>query len=92
MGRSKPEPVLRRWLGARFTTIFSPGILKPAARMAARTRSRASWMAASGMPTMAMPGRPPETTTSTVTGTTSTPRTVALMTAHCPKAMAQPAE
>jgi len=54
----------------------------PAARSAARTRSRASWMAASGMPTMAMPGRPPETTTSTRTGTTSTPRTVAPMTAH----------
>ena len=82
MGRSNPEPVLRRWLGARFTTIFSPGMENPAARSAARTRSRASWMAESGMPTMAMPGRPPETTTSTRTGTTSTPRTVAPMTAH----------
>ncbi len=83
MGRSSPDPVLRRSAGARFTTILLVGIVNPAALMAARTRSRASCTAVSGMPTMAMPGMPFDTATSTVTGSASTPRSVALAMEHC---------
>ena len=89
MGRSNPDPVLRSDPGARFTTTRSLGMENPLARRAARTRSRDSWMAASGIPTMKKPGMPLPTTTSTSTGTASTPRSVALRTVHCP-AMATP--
>ncbi len=56
----------------------------PLARRAALTRSRDSWMAASGMPTTRKPGRPGETTTSTSTGSASTPLSVAPCTQHWP--------
>nr|WP_235514258.1 hypothetical protein [Deinococcus sp. Leaf326] len=46
---------------------------RPALRMAARTRSRASLTAWSGRPTMENAGRPGDTSTSTSTGTASTP-------------------
>ena len=84
MGRSNPDPVLRRAPGARFTTTRSFGMEKPAARRAARTRSRASCTAASGIPTMQNAGMPLPTTTSTSTGTASTPRSVAPCTAKRP--------
>ena len=83
IGRSKPDPVFLSELGARFTTIFSAGIEKPQLRTAARTRSRASCTAVSGIPTMDMPGIPDETTTSTSTGTAFTPTIAALITLHC---------
>ena len=84
MGRSKPEPVFLSAPGARFTTTFSLGMANPLARRAALTRSRDSWMAASGMPTTRKPGRPGETTTSTSTGSASTPLSVAPCTQHWP--------
>ena len=84
MGRSNPDPVFFSEPGARLTTTRSLGMEKPLARIAARTRSRDSWMAASGIPTMKKPGIPLPTTTSTSTGTASTPRNVALRTMHWP--------
>ena len=82
MGRSKPEPVLRSALGARFTTTLLLGMLKPQARNAARTRSRDSCTEASAIPTTEKPGIPLLTHTSTSTGTACTPRNVAACTTH----------
>ena len=90
MGRSNPDPVLRSELGARFTTIFSAGMENPHPFTAARTRSRASCTAVSGMPTMDIPGIPPETATSTWTGIALTPLIAALATAHCMRMAAHP--
>ena len=42
MGRSNPDPVLRRTPGARFTTTLLAGSEKPHERSAAFTRSRDS--------------------------------------------------
>jgi len=50
MGRSKPVPSFRRSAGARFTVTRRSGNSNPALRIAARTRSRASWTAVSGSP------------------------------------------
>lgn len=83
IGRSNPDPALRSELGARFTTTLSAGIVNPQALIAARTRSCDSLTAASGMPTMVIPGSPLETTTSTSTGTARTPRIQAVFNTHC---------
>ena len=80
MGRSNPDHVLRSELGARFTTILSLGTWNPADLIAARTRSRDSWMAVSGIPTIENEGIPLEMSTSTSTGSASTPRSTALFT------------
>lgn len=53
--------------GARFTVMRLGGKLIPAVLMAARTRSRASFTAVSGRPTMSKPGRPLEMKHSAVT-------------------------
>ena len=90
MGRSRPEPVFLRELGARLTTILSLGIWNPLDRRAARTRSRASWTEASPMPTIEKPGSPFDTATSTSTGIASTPRSVAPSTVHRPYITNQP--
>ncbi len=82
MGKSKPDPALRMELGAKFTTTLSPGMVKPQAFIAARTRSVDSRTAASGMPTMEKPGNPFETTTSTATGIARTPTMVAEYNEH----------
>ena len=56
------------------------GNSKPALRMAARTRSRASCTAVSGSPTMLNAGSPLPMSTSTSTGMPSTPTTAPLRT------------
>ena len=58
IARSSDAPALRRSAGARFTVIRRGGNAKPLLRIAPRTRSRASWRAASGRPTIVNPGRP----------------------------------
>ena len=68
MGKSNPDPAFFKDEGARFTTTFSVGMVKPQARSAAFTRSRDSCTAASAIPTTVTPGRPDDTTTSTSTG------------------------
>ena len=65
------------------TTTLSWGIVKPQALMAARTRSCDSRTAASGIPTIVMPGSPFDTTTSTSTGNAATPTIVADFNTHC---------
>ncbi len=65
IARSSDEPALRRSAGARLTVIRRGGWTKPAFRRAPRTRSRASWSAASASPTMVKPGSPGATSTST---------------------------
>src|SRR5215213_5458545 len=50
--------------------------------MATRTRSRASWTAASGNPTMENPGNPGLTSTSTSTGSASIPNRLRLLARH----------
>ena len=60
-------PVFFRLAGARFTVIRLTGKLRPLLLAAARTRSRASFTAASGKPTMSNPGRPLEMKHSAVT-------------------------
>ena len=77
MGRSKPVPDFLRSLGARLTVACRRGISKPQLLRAQRILERASSTAESGMPTMVMPGMPPESSTSTVTGTASMPTSVA---------------
>ena len=67
MGRSYTVPDLRRLAGARFTVIRPTGKAYPLFLMAARTRSRASFTAASGRPTMSKLGRPPDRSHSAVT-------------------------
>ena len=58
MGRSYTVPTFRRSAGARFTVMRDTGKGKPQLRMAARTRSRASFTAASGRPTTSKAGSP----------------------------------
>ena len=84
MGKSKPDPDLRKDPGAKFTTTLSGGIWKPQKRIAARTRSRASWIEASGIPTIENAGMPLVMATSTETGRARTPTIVALCTVHLP--------
>ena len=58
MGRSKWVPDFFRLAGARFTVIRLTGKFIPLLLTAARTRSRASFTAASGSPTISKPGMP----------------------------------
>jgi len=78
MGRSNAAPILRTSAGARLTVTRPTGNGKPELRIAERTRSRLSLTVVSGRPTMVMPGNPPpDTSTSTETGSASTPNTAA---------------
>lgn len=86
MGRSNPVPVFLSVPGARFTTTLLAGIVNPHDRSAAFTRSRDSCTDASAIPTIAKPGIPFETLTSTSTATASTPRTAAARTVQRPLA------
>ena len=52
MARSNLGPCFLMSAGARLTTTFPLGNVNPEFLMAARTRSRDSWMAVSGRPTM----------------------------------------
>ena len=64
IGRSKRPPSLGRSAGARLTVIAARGYSNCAFWIAARTRSRASFTAVSGRPTIEVPGRPPDRCTS----------------------------
>ena len=66
-GRSYTVPAFLRAAGARFTVIRDTGKPQPQLLMAARTRSRASFTAASGRPTTSKAGSPPLTAHSTST-------------------------
>ena len=61
MGRSKWVPAFFWLAGARFTVIRELGKVRPEFLAAARTRSRASFTAASGKPTISKPGKPLDT-------------------------------
>ena len=80
IARSSDAPALRRSAGARLTVIRRGGNARPLLRMAPRTRSRASWNAASGRPTIVNPGRPGATSTSTRMTRPSMPWSVAAWT------------
>src|SRR4029450_7501847 len=80
MGRSNDEPALRMSAGARFTVTRCSGNSNPEFRMALRTRSRLSRTDVSGSPTIVIPGRPNETSTSTLTVQASIPYTAAVRT------------
>ena len=74
MGKSKPEPSLRRPAGARLTVIRrATGHSSSAESMPLRTRSLASWQARSASPTIVSPGRPLWTLASTSTRRESSP-------------------
>src|ERR1019366_7740898 len=75
--RSKAVPDFGRSAGARFTTTFFGGTGNPTCRSAERTRSRHSFTAASGRPTIVRPGRPAPIAASTTTVRPSRPDTVA---------------
>ena len=60
MGRSYWDPAFFTLAGAKFTVIRLVGKCRPLFLAAARTRSRASFTAASGRPTMSKPGSPLE--------------------------------
>ena len=77
MARSSDAPPLRRSAGARLIVIRRGGKVKPALRIAPRTRSRASWSAVSARPTMVKPGKPGATSTSTRMNRPSRPSSVA---------------
>ena len=68
MGRSYRVPTFFTWAGARLTVIRLTGKEKPQFLMAARTRSRASFTAASGRPTTVKAGSPPDRSHSALTG------------------------
>ncbi len=68
MGRSYTVPAFRRPAGARLTVIRDTGKSNPLDFTAERTRSRASFTAASGRPTTSKAGRPPDRAHSAVTG------------------------
>ena len=68
MGRSNDGPSLRRSAGARLTVMRRDGNSKAELTIAARTRSRLSWTAASGSPTMLNAGAAATTSASTSTG------------------------
>ncbi|OPY06193.1 MAG: hypothetical protein A4E67_01596 [Syntrophaceae bacterium PtaB.Bin038] len=80
MGRSNPVPSFRMSAGARFTVTLFSGNRYPEFFMAALMRSRLSFTAASGRPTVENWGRPDERSTSTSTGNASMPTTVLLRT------------
>ena len=73
MARSKPLPSFFMSAGARFTIIFCGGREKPLFLSAARTLSLASFIAASGRPTMSKAGRPAARSASMVTVNASIP-------------------
>ena len=73
IGRSKPEPSLRRPAGARLTVIRRTGHSSSADAMPTRTRSFASWQARSARPTIAKPGTPSCRCASTSTRRASRP-------------------
>ena len=60
MGRSYTVPAFFRSAGARFTVMRETGKGKPQFLMAERTRSRASFTAVSGRPTISKAGSPPD--------------------------------
>ena len=73
IGRSKPDPSLRRSAGARLTVIRRRGHSSSALVMPLRTRSFASWQALSGRPTIENPGTPRCRWASTSTSRASRP-------------------
>ena len=77
-GRSYWGPALRRSAGARLATIRRAGTANAWLASPERTRSRASWTAASGSPTTENAGRPARRLTSTSTVEVSRPRTAGL--------------
>jgi hypothetical protein len=77
MGTSKAAPSLRRSAGAKLTVILRKGNLNPLFSNAPRMRTLPSFTPASGRPTMLQPGRPCDTSTSTLIGAASMPMTVA---------------
>src|SRR4051794_4189162 len=77
IARSSDAPAFRRSAGARLTVIRRGGWTNPAFRSAPRTRSRASWRAASARPTIVNPGSPGATSTSTRISRPSSPWSVA---------------
>ena len=68
IGRSYRVPIFFTWAGARLTVMRLTGKEKPQFLMAERTRSRASFTAASGSPTTVKAGRPLDRSHSTDTG------------------------
>jgi len=73
MDRSKDDPPFLRPAGARLMRRRSRGNSNPEFRTAARIRSRASFMAPSGNPTISTLGIPRRRSTSTVTSSPSNP-------------------
>ncbi|GAH95245.1 unnamed protein product, partial [marine sediment metagenome] len=71
---------VREFCRARLTTIRFIGKVQPEFRIAARTRSLASWTAVSGKPTIVNEGKPGEISTSTSTIAPSSPTTAQLNT------------
>ena len=80
IGRSKRPPSLGKSAGARLTVTRRDGYSSCAFWIATRTRSRASFTAVSGRPTIDVPGKPPDRCTSTVTGGAATPSCARLWT------------
>ena len=76
IGRSKPEPSLRRSAGARFTVMRRAGQKSSAEAMPLRTRCFASWQARSARPTIVNTGWPSSTCASTSTRRASSPTSV----------------
>ena len=68
MGRSYSGPLFLVSAGARFTTSTPAGKVYPKLPMALCTRSRLSFTAVSGSPTISNRGSPRRQSTSTVTG------------------------
>ncbi len=90
IGRSKAVPSFRMSAGARFTVIRRGGTANPEFTSAAPTRSRLSFTAPAGRPTIVNCGSPVAASTSTVTSyalipMTAAERTAASMTACCRK-------
>ena len=75
MAKSKEDPSLRIWAGARLTTILFIGNSNPPFLIADRTLSFASFTEVAGNPTMSKLGRPGLISTSTVTTYPSIPLT-----------------
>ena len=73
IGKSKPEPSLRRSAGARFTTTFLAVMRRCEFSKAERIRCSLSFTALSGKPTRKSPMPPPATFTSTSTFTALMP-------------------
>ena len=78
MGKSNPVPVFFISAGVKLIVTNNRGMVNPAAFSEHRTRERDSIIELSGMPTMVIPGMPPEIPTSTSTGIASIPLRVAV--------------